>query len=37
MDREYEVVVHGLPDLSDQTIDALSVEGDLVVYLSDCA
>ena len=37
VNREYEVVVHGLLDLSDQTIDALSVEGDLVVYLSDYA
>ena len=37
VNREYEVVVHGLLDLSDQTIDALSVKGDLVVYLSDYA
>ena len=29
--------MHGLLDLSDQTIDALSVEGDLVVYLSGYA
>lgn len=37
VNRQYDVVVHGLLDLSDRTIDALSVEGDLIVYLSDVA